>query len=557
MKRYLTLLLTLALILSLAACGSPAVETAVSTPAEPPEETLFSTPTETPSLESTETPAGSFKVYTDWSKLEPYQPKEAVYTRRYEGFTDTLIPADDYGPLSSFAGTALTVTEEWEGQVSHYDYYLYGLRTSAGEVVVDPVFTSVRRVYDHKDDDMRSLGQLPVYVLTKTFPDEDGEIDRSALCAEDGSWCTDYLYQYDWERSGVFGEGTGLIIAKGRDQLAIVDLTNGREQVAIDLAPYIGEKGSFGWRSASGGYITVNVHLWESRQVFYLLFAPDGTLLLRQEEDAAHQWVGKYEGGMIMVRGVGPDGGQSGELYGYMDLEGSWVIPPTYVWAENFENGLAPVRDRKGNSYFIDRNGIPASEVISCDHFYSHGDYWYFLDSKERPLAVYDRMGQPVKGFPTVGVGRVDFLEDGWVSVTTAEALIVARGSEMYRFPSGLGKVGDICEEGVLLGEQDWSGRTTSATFVTWEGEVLSYWPDGNDVHLKKDDLTGKNYVTVEFYEENRSECYDLRGTFVVAGEDNYSYPFFYGGLLERGGNILTTPEGETVFCWPIHSADD
>ncbi|MDE6107367.1 MAG: WG repeat-containing protein, partial [Oscillospiraceae bacterium] len=246
-------------------------------------------------------------------------------------------------------------------------------------------------------------------------------------------------------------------------------------------------------------------------------------------------------------------------LYGNMDLKGNWVIPPTYVWAESFENGLALVRDRKGGTYFIDRNGVPMTEEISCNHFYGHGDYWYFLDSKSRPLAVYDRMGQPVKDFPTVGVGQMSLLEDDWVSATTAEALIVVRGPEIHRFSADLGKVGGICDEGVLLGKQNLRGGITGATFVNWEGEVLSRWPDGDDVYLKTDDLTGKSYVTVEFYEENRNECYDLGGAFVAAGEGS-SYPHFCGGLLyrtEKGFTTLTDPAGETVFCWPIRESYD
>ncbi|MDE6107111.1 MAG: hypothetical protein K2F83_00330, partial [Oscillospiraceae bacterium] len=291
MKKYLPILM---LALLLTACGGPGADVPTLSPGETPEGTQLPPPTETPTVEPTETPGG-FSVYTDWSKLEPYEPKKAVYTRRYEGFTDTLIPSNDYGPLIPFAGTALTTMGEWGGGVHPYDYHLYGLVTTKGEVVVDPVFTEVGRVYDHKEDDMRSLGQLPVYVLTKAVQDEDGEIvDRSALCALDGSWCTDYLYHYDWQTSGVFGEGTGIIIAKGRNRLAIVDLSNGREQVVIDLTPYLGEGGSFGWRAASGGYITVNVHQWGSQHIFYLLFAPDGTLLLQLESGEAHEWVGKY-----------------------------------------------------------------------------------------------------------------------------------------------------------------------------------------------------------------------------------------------------------------------
>ena len=83
MKRLLPLALALAL---LAGCTPPAAQS----PA----------PVETPVTPSTQAPAPSGPpVYTDYSQLTPYEKTErpvAKFTRRYEEFTDTLIPTDDY-----------------------------------------------------------------------------------------------------------------------------------------------------------------------------------------------------------------------------------------------------------------------------------------------------------------------------------------------------------------------------------------------------------------------------------------------------------------------------
>ena len=47
-------------------------------------------------------------VYTDWSKLTPYVPedRESLCTRRYESFTNRLIPAGDCGQLLPYRGQA-------------------------------------------------------------------------------------------------------------------------------------------------------------------------------------------------------------------------------------------------------------------------------------------------------------------------------------------------------------------------------------------------------------------------------------------------------------------
>ena len=38
-------------------------------------------------------------MHADWSALTPYQTPQNQYTRRYPGWTEELIPADDYGNL--------------------------------------------------------------------------------------------------------------------------------------------------------------------------------------------------------------------------------------------------------------------------------------------------------------------------------------------------------------------------------------------------------------------------------------------------------------------------
>ena len=52
-----------------------------------------------------------WRVETHWDKLTPYDPPEQVARRYYEGYTDRLIPAGDYGPLYPFDGGELAGEE--------------------------------------------------------------------------------------------------------------------------------------------------------------------------------------------------------------------------------------------------------------------------------------------------------------------------------------------------------------------------------------------------------------------------------------------------------------
>ena len=161
--------LALGLCLLLAGCGEREIE---------------ATPAVTPPPEPTAAVSVS-PVYTDWSKLEPYEAPEVKYTRQQEAFMDTFLPGD-YGAVIPFAGAALTREESWSG---YYDTYnLYGLVTLEGEVVTDPVFSSA---YALKERDMwGGITENPgVWLLGKVLPSPHGGEPEEwfALCAMDGS----------------------------------------------------------------------------------------------------------------------------------------------------------------------------------------------------------------------------------------------------------------------------------------------------------------------------------------------------------------------------------
>ena len=103
----------------------------------------------------------------------------------------------------------------------------------------------------------------------------------------------------------------------------------------------------------------------------------------------------------------------STNLWGYFDTNGKIVIPPTFVDARSFKEGLALVTDQKQNIYFIDKTGKKAFEPQwDLTHLYmdkitdfSEG-YCVQLDVDGRSL-YFDKTGKEVGayyvGTPFVG----------------------------------------------------------------------------------------------------------------------------------------------------------
>lgn len=157
----------LALALLLSACGDPE-------PQQTPE------PTPPPS-----------EVAVHWDVLTP-RP-ENIAERRYEGYTDRLIPADDYGDLMPYIGGEAAT--DWEQS------WFYGLATHDGEIVTDPVYTEVNALgwFDYRqgktrhEDVLILRSAVPTGSAPSQEPAPDFE-DRYGLAAIDGSWYTGQIY---------------------------------------------------------------------------------------------------------------------------------------------------------------------------------------------------------------------------------------------------------------------------------------------------------------------------------------------------------------------------
>lgn len=530
-------ILALGLCLLLTGCGERGTEVSPAVTPSPEPSAAVSVP----------------PVYTDWSKLEPYRAPEVKFTRRQEGFMDTLVPGD-YGALIPFAGAALTREESWSG---YYDTYnLYGLVTLEGEVAVDPVFSSAYALVER--DMWGGIRSNPgVWMLGKVFfdPAPDGGEPEVwyALCAMDGSWCTDFLYSYDWEMMMTTSFEGGLPLPCRGGGVALVDPYSGKELRRVDCSAWLTDTAYWNgiYVDPESGYLSANLYDWEADVRTPLVFDPQGERVALPPEVT---WVGQCGEGLapaqVMEAGVSI-------WYGYVDVTtGQWAIEPVYRDGESFSHGVAPVSDGTNGS-FIDRTGRALTGGYSTQ-FQKHGDYWYFLDENwSNVTAVFDPAGRPVDS-PLVGMGSPSFDKEGWVSVQTETERLLVRGTESHSFPLELGWLNDLRGDRLLFTRDGIGGEPPVSVLMSLEGETLGRW-ERSYAYFDQDDLTGQSYVRLTSYQETKegvTYC-DLDGTYLFSAPSSASS---YGDTLYQWGDgytSLTDREGKLIFGWRYPLGED
>ncbi len=143
--------------------------------------------------DSGESPEPVSPVYTDWSKLTPYKsaaPKP-LYSRfaPYQG--DTLTPRSDYGILIPYLGASLSVSNYITDSLP-----LYGLVTTDGRIVTEPVYASIYAVSGYT----QGFSSAPFLLLQKGDPSAGKGNGRDSLAGEfsctvaapDGRWVRDF-----------------------------------------------------------------------------------------------------------------------------------------------------------------------------------------------------------------------------------------------------------------------------------------------------------------------------------------------------------------------------
>ena len=522
----------LALLLALPSCGGPAESGATPTPAPVPE-TTETVPT----------------VYTDYSQLTPYEPLRAKYTRRYEDFTDTLIPADDYGLLVPFAGVKLTVTDDRFGR--GWEDSLYGLMTLEGEVVADPVFTAafVPSIWDESSWRFLTPDCL---VLKKVVMDEDGTpTSVAALCARDGSWCTGFDYFYDWEFTLDNTTEDVIPLRQGGLEVSVfLDAHTGAELKKVDLTD-IRER-------FPDGFWTLVYNLRYAER--YAAFFQDELCYIFDTETGAVLPVEDVEGLSSFSHGLCQAKTASG--WGCLDGKGRWVIDPVYQSVSTWQNGHIQVQDQEGRYHFVS----PGGEILytfpeGANSFniygslisYRVGQTYTLLDKNLRPLPLPTDFTDP----RCESDWLIQKLPDPSPTVPGGVAFWNVKTGLRRDFPAPFQYA--WCMEGdfVLLTSRADSYDYTLADLATGETTPLGRW---RGVSFYRDEVTGEPYLALDDIGGAPSEFRTFTGDTLCYTADNIWKSTLLDGKIfvqKDTATTLTTLDGETVFCWPILSNTD
>ncbi len=504
-------------------------------------------------------PEDTAGVFVHWDAWTPYEAPEYRYTRRYEAFTDHLIPAGDYGTLIPFTGKAV---EGWMGPS-----YLYGLVTEKGEVVVDPVYSSIYRMSEY-DGETSEMIYRPYLVLSRGTYDPAAEtgVTEITVAAADGSWCREgYRRAYgcteDYFVAGTADGGVEVLTAQGE----VLWRKSAQELELPEMLELYGE--SFILGSETMCY-------W-SEDTSYFVSLADGSITKCPVSEAGTPNIVYRED---LIAASIRDG--SDYRYGCVDHTGAWVIEPVYTSMDLFRGGYAIVEKENGTWALIDETG---AERLSCtegelfrtwdedgniyyinaaeDGTETYGGYWEFW--LFHVIRVWDEALEPCD-MPLTSGDRIVWRYNGtWLKLGDGEAVIgwgakqikapVPEGyflEETYRCGSAVAvrfQAEDL-EAGIpgLCGLYDEAGREivapgTYGSFGVCGADRISAYAYSDSGPTRMDVLDGEGNVCFSF--DGGIMFYQLPGSELMV----------YGDDVSTG---LCTAGGEWVFRWPILNGD-
>lgn len=285
--------------------------------------------------ESAPEPEPVSPVYTDWSKLTPYEPSESLYTYfdPYSG-TGPLQPRDDYGPLLPYIGAEVSVDNYIMDSLP-----LYGLATGSGQLVTAPCYADISII-----DEFLLLyeGSPDGVVGSDSWA---GGTYKRTLAALDGSWVRE-LDGY-WPGSA----GHGLLVTCGSDGSLTFWNTAGEAAAQFPstlFAPWF--KDTFCWGEEGGPWLD-----WQDDRVVYITsynHSPGGGEPLRLYLDLKSGTVAQT-----------PPEGYPAEI----DYEQLYEKPPGFPGYRNIQRITDPVTKESCYEAYTDTEGPSEHHLLSED----------------------------------------------------------------------------------------------------------------------------------------------------------------------------------------------
>lgn len=557
------MLLAAVLVVFLTACGGPAGESVPPVESAP----LAETDTPAPSVSSEQlTPSapepassvppaaeGFDSVYTDWSRLEPYQPDLGLYTRYYEEFTDRLIAVEGGygGPLIPFPGASVGNGMDGGGK------YLFGLVTADGTVVCDPVYEGISYSSSYNQELEQYVENNDFLILCRTI--FEGEYDPVnywmgeyvyTVAAGDGSWVLEEGYRH------YFALSDGRLLLIDREEglwLCGQDGTLTRSPLPEKPSVLWGE-----WWSEMGGFADgvacINTFDPNTREDtgYCLANAVTGEIIPLPDISTCYGW---YYSPSLWAEAQD----RETNLWGYLDRNGGWAIAPQFSRTNQFEESFACVTLVSGEQAVIDQSGNVMLEVQGDAIRPFRGGYgsncYLVLEERDRKYVVtgvYDQNFRSVPDHPIVGrvlknqfssgapatqEGNVWTLWDQEGAVCTVETDAELCGTEengLLLFRDGNGGEGLYDPEAETWVIPMEKGYYYIRFLYELEEAVYGAWDGANEYDLL--DADGELIAHVD-------DVFGI-GNGLIRVRDGE-----YGGFLDT--------EGNWVFRWPIRENTD
>lgn len=262
--------------------------------------------------------------------------------------------------------------------------------------------------------------------------------------------------------------------------------------------------------------------------------------------EAKYQLVSYSEGLIKYASGTSDDK----KLYGYMDLNGTIVIPAAYQYAQDFKDGKAVVETSGGNYAIIDKTG-KVTEPLKCfDEYqtsegltgYSDKDsnkYGYkFNDGTVAVKPLFDVVNQFKDGYAVVGIENANYIDLFGLIDKDGDYVIKPEYSEIQNVGNGLYAVSQNLD-------------------IPNAGSVAKKALFNN----KGEQLTDFIYYQINEFDGNYAAASDDTTTFFIDQKGNIASQFprlkglgsmkLMGDVVEAeldGGLLYTKTDGEVIW---------
>lgn len=356
-----------ALLLLLALTGCAAKVEAPGTAETPP------APETPPAAETPTVTKAPSPVYTDWSKLTPYEPVREIYSYHAGYRADgEFEPRDDYGVLLPYIGSCAAMEDYVIEALS-----LHGLVTSKGELVSEPVYAWINFYGDFM-------------ILGRADPEGDTVADAygsgpyfRTLAAADGHWAHELGDSY------YVAETSGALMTASLDGSLDLWNTEGEIVTHFDGARFrqwLGEE--FYWEENGGPFIS----LADDKVGYAGSYVVDGEYI----EDGVWFYL-DLVGGEIMTE---PPEGYPVE-FDYSALEGDLPKEPEIEGCNYLDYITDPI---EGVTYFL--GFLPGED--------GDGDWVYTLFDADGNVLVEDAGMSPFEEITIVRAGLCSTIEDSF-----------------------------------------------------------------------------------------------------------------------------------------------